>query len=80
MKITIITTGGTIAKTLDEHDDMLHNEHPVVEQMVEALRLPDLSVTYRHVLSKDSLEFTDADRQLILENVKDYSVSELFHA
>ncbi len=70
MNITIITTGGTIAKTFDELDGKLHNEQPVIEQIVEGMRLPDLTITYRHVLSKDSLEFTDADRELVLENVR----------
>ncbi len=71
MNITIITTGGTIAKTFDELDGKLHNEQPVIEQIVAGLRLPDLTISYRHVLSKDSLEFTDADRQLVLENVNE---------
>lgn len=70
MKITIITTGGTIAKTFDEHDGMLRNEQPVVEEILAAMRLPDLDITYCHVLSKDSLEFSDVDRQLILEKVR----------
>jgi len=70
MNITIITTGGTIAKTFDERDGMLHNEQPIVEQIVAGLRLPDLNVAYCHVLSKDSLEFTDDDRQLVLKNVR----------
>lgn len=70
MRITIITTGGTISKTFNEHEGMLRNEQPVVERIVDALRLPDLTVAYRHVLSKDSLEFTDEDRQLVLASVR----------
>ena len=31
MKITIITTGGTIAKTFNEAEGLLHNERPVIE-------------------------------------------------
>jgi L-asparaginase len=71
MRITIITTGGTISKTFNEHEGMLRNEQPVVERIVDAMRLPDLTVTYRHILSKDSLEFTDEDRQLVVASVRE---------
>jgi L-asparaginase len=71
MKITVITTGGTIAKTFDESEGSLHNERPVVETIVKELRLPDLSISYRHILYKDSLYLTDSDRQLILGTVKE---------
>jgi len=71
MKITVITTGGTIAKTFNEAEGLLHNERPVVEAIVRELRLPDLKISYRHILYKDSLHLTDADRQLILGTVKE---------
>lgn len=70
MKVIVITTGGTIAKTYDEGAESLRNDRPVVESIVAQLRLPDLRVHYRHILSKDSLELTDADRQLILDSVR----------
>lgn len=70
MKVIVITTGGTIAKTYDEWAESLRNDRPVVESIVAQLRLPDLSVHYRHILSKDSLDFTEADRQLILDSVR----------
>lgn len=69
-KITFITTGGTISKTFDEHDGSLRNDRPVIEAILARLRLPDLEVSYRHVLSKDSLDLTDADRGLILDTVR----------
>ena len=70
MRLTIVTTGGTIAKTYDEAQQRLQNARPVVESIVAALRLPDIQVTYRHILSKDSLDLTDADRALILKTVR----------
>lgn len=70
MRVAIITTGGTIAKTFNEIDGSLRNDRPVVESIVAALRLPDLVVSYQHVLSKDSLDLTDADRNLILDTVR----------
>jgi len=70
MNITIVTTGGTISKTFNEADGSLRNDRPVIETILAGLRLPDLTVRYLHVLSKDSLELTDDDRQLIVETVR----------
>ncbi len=70
MRITIVTTGGTISKTFNEADGSLRNDRPVIESILARLRLPDLAVSYRHVLSKDSLELTDDDRRLIVETVR----------
>ncbi len=70
MRITIITTGGTIAKTFDEASGSLYNQRPVVESIIRTLRLPDLEVAYRHILNKDSLDLTEADRRLILDSVR----------
>ena len=69
MKVSIVTTGGTIAKTYDETDGSLKNERPVIESLVATLRLPDLEIDYRHLLNKDSLDFNDEDRQLVLNEV-----------
>lgn len=71
MNITIITTGGTISKTFNEADGSLRNDRPVVETILAGLRLPDLTVRYRHVLSKDSLDLTEADRRLIADTVRE---------
>jgi L-asparaginase len=71
VNVTIITTGGTISKTFDEHDGSLRNDRPVIEAIIAGLRVPDLSIKYRHVLSKDSLDLTDADRRLILGAVRE---------
>ena len=70
MRITIITTGGTIAKTFNESDGSLRNDRPVIESIAAELRLPDLLLSYEHVLSKDSLDMTEADRRLVVEAVR----------
>ena len=70
MDVTVITTGGTIAKTYDESSGVLHNDRPVVESILARLRLPDLTVSYDHVLMKDSLDLTDTDRERILDAVR----------
>ncbi len=66
MKITLLTTGGTIEKTYNERSGTLKNYHTIVPAMLRGLRLPDLDVTYKQVVLKDSLEMTEDDRQLIL--------------
>jgi L-asparaginase len=70
MNITVITTGGTIAKTFNEFDGSLRNDRPVIEGIIAALRLPDITTRFVHVLNKDSLDMTDADRRLILSAVR----------
>ncbi len=71
MKIAIITTGGTIAKTYDESDGSLKNRRPVIETLVQALRLPDLDIDTHDLMQKDSLELTDEDRERILAAVRE---------
>ena len=70
LNIIFITTGGTIAKTYDELAGALRNERPVVETILARLRLPDLLITYEHVVNKDSLDLSDADRALIVKTVR----------
>ncbi len=70
MRIAIVTTGGTIAKTYDEADGLLKNERPVIKTLVGALRLPDLAIDFSHLMQKDSLELTDDDRRRILAEVE----------
>jgi L-asparaginase len=68
--IAILTTGGTIDKTYDETDGSLRNTRSILDELLRALRLPDLQVTLVPVMSKDSLEMTPEDRQLILAAVR----------
>ncbi|MDD3807949.1 MAG: asparaginase domain-containing protein [Candidatus Marinimicrobia bacterium] len=66
MKITIITTGGTIEKTYNEQDGSLKNYRSILTKILEILRLPDLDIQQRNIIFKDSLDMTDEDRDLIL--------------
>lgn len=65
--ITFITTGGTIEKTYDEHHGILTNRHSILTKILESLRLPELSVSQRNVIFKDSLDMTDGDREIIVD-------------
>ncbi len=69
-RIAILTTGGTIDKTYDETDGSLRNVRSVLDELLSNLRLPDLRVTHIPVMSKDSLDMTQADRQKLVECVR----------
>jgi len=69
-KIALITTGGTIEKTYDEQTGELANRHSIVRRMLSELRLEETEVTVLELLSKDSLEMTEADRDRIVDAVR----------
>jgi L-asparaginase len=66
MKITMLTTGGTIEKTYDERDGSLRNARTTLPQLLSTFRLPDLEISTQQVLFVDSLEMTAAHRETIL--------------
>ena len=68
--ITLITTGGTIEKTYDEQTGELANRRSIVRRMLSELRLEETEVNVLELLSKDSLEMSEADRNRILGAVR----------
>jgi L-asparaginase len=71
VKLTILTTGGTIDKTYDEYAGSLRNVRTVLEEILESLRLPDMFIRHVAVMHKDSLDMVDEDRQTILRSVRE---------
>jgi len=69
-QITLISTGGTIEKTYDEHAGTLTNRSSIVQEMLRLLRLEDIQVNTLQLMQKDSLELNDADRTRILDAVR----------
>ncbi len=69
-KITLVTTGGTIEKVYDEQTGTLANRQTLVQRMLSELRLEDTEVSVCELMSKDSLDMTDDDRQRIVEAVR----------
>jgi L-asparaginase len=69
-KIMLITTGGTIEKTYDEQTGDLVNRRSIVRRMLSELRLEDTEVEVVELLSKDSLDMTEADRERIVDAVR----------
>ncbi len=70
MKITILTTGGTIEKTYDETDGLLRNVSSVLDEILVTLRMPDLFINHVRLMNKDSRDMTDTDRRRILQAVR----------
>ncbi|MEX0876178.1 MAG: asparaginase domain-containing protein [Phycisphaerales bacterium] len=69
-QITLISTGGTIEKTYDEHAGTLANRASIVQEMLRLLRLEDTNINTLQLMQKDSLELTEADRARILGAVE----------
>ncbi len=65
-QITLISTGGTIEKTYDEHAGTLANRASIVQEMLRLLRIEDTHINTLQLMSKDSLDFTDSDRRRIV--------------
>lgn len=70
MRIAILTTGGTIEKTYNESNGTLANVGSVLQYIVRSLRHYDLDIRHVPVMSKDSLDIDEADRQTILDAVR----------
>ena len=70
MQIAMLTTGGTIEKTYNESDGTLANVGSVLNYILSSLRHHDLEIRHIPVMSKDSRDIDDADRQTILYSVK----------
>ena len=70
MQIAILTTGGTIEKTYNESDGTLANVGSVLHHILGGLRHYDLEVRHIPVMSKDSRDMDETDRQTILYAVK----------
>ena len=71
--IELLTTGGTIEKIYDESTGDLSNRGSIVRRMLRRLRLEDTSVNVRELMSKDSLDMTEADRGVLARAVREAS-------
>lgn len=71
MRIYVIATGGTIEKVYSEQTGSVQNTDSKIDRYFRLLRLPDADIQITHLMNKDSLEMTDADRERILETVRE---------
>ncbi|MCO5113980.1 MAG: asparaginase [Bdellovibrionaceae bacterium] len=80
MKVTILTTGGTIEKIYNEDDGSLKNrdvsyslktrQSQLKNKILTKLRLPHTDISVFEIMSKDSLDMDDKDRQLIWQTIE----------
>jgi L-asparaginase len=69
-RIYLIACGGTIEKVYSEQTGTVQNIDSKIERYFRLLRLPDTQIETTHLMNKDSLEMTDADRAQVLEVVR----------
>jgi L-asparaginase len=64
-RIALVSTGGTIEKTYDELEGVLHNELSVLDVMLASLSLGGADITRVPLMNKDSIDMTPEDHTLI---------------
>ena len=70
-RIYLISTGGTIEKVYSEQTGAVQNTDSKIDRYFRLLRLPDADIQVTHLMNKDSLEMTDADRAQVLAAVSE---------
>ena len=73
MKITVLNTGGTFNKRYNPLTGNLDvpSDNLALDKIIGSC--PNILFDLKNIVSKDSLDFTQEDRELILENVKNSS-------
>ncbi len=71
--IVVICTGGTIEKVYSEQSGRVENLDGKIDGYLRMLRLPETRVETVRLMNKDSLEMTDADRETVLEAVREHA-------
>jgi L-asparaginase len=70
-RIYVIAAGGTIEKVYSEKTGNVQNLDSKIDRYFRLLRLPDTEIQITHLMNKDSLEMTDADRDRVLAAVRE---------
>ncbi len=68
-RIYLLSTGGTIEKVYSEQSGIVENRAAKLDRYLRMLRLPDSEICSIHLMNKDSLEMTDADRAEVRDRV-----------
>ena len=68
-RIYLLSTGGTIEKVYSEQSGVVENRAAKLDRYLRMLRLPDAEIRAEHLMNKDSLEMTDADRAGVRDRV-----------
>jgi len=68
-RIALISTGGTIEKTYNELEGVLHSEYSQLDVMLASLQLEGVEIIRVPLMNKDSLDMSDEDHRLVAETV-----------
>jgi L-asparaginase len=68
-RIYLLSTGGTIEKVYSERSGVVENRVAKLDRYLRMLRLPDAEIRTAHLMNKDSLEMTEADRAEVRDRV-----------
>ncbi len=71
IRIALISTGGTIEKTYDQHSGALSNRRSVLDVMLASLELRGVVIDRVPLLNKDSLDMGAGDHTLIARTAGD---------
>ena len=69
-KVSLISTGGTIEKTYNPLNGVLHNEVSVLDVMLGQMNLNGVKLDRVQLMNKDSLDMTPRDHELIAFTVE----------
>lgn len=69
-RIYVLSTGGTIEKVYSEQQGSVYNRESKLDGYLKRLRMHDTEVVITHLMNKDSLDMTPADRDQVLEAVR----------
>jgi len=67
--IYLLSTGGTIEKVYSEQSGVVENRAAKLDRYLRMLRLPDAEIRTEHLMNKDSLEMTEADREVVRQRI-----------
>jgi L-asparaginase len=70
-RIYVLSTGGTIEKTYSEQQGSVYNRESKLDGYLKRLRMHDTEILVTHLMNKDSLDMTPADREKVLEAVRE---------
>lgn len=73
--LQVLATGGTLAKRYDARSGQLAIDNDVVGELLAGLTLPDMALQVHHVLARDSLDMTAAERDHIAVAVKEHAAA-----
>lgn len=69
-RVQLLATGGTLAKRYDPQTGTLVVDNTVVDGMIARMTLPGLAIRVRHLVARDSLDMTAADRTQVVDAVQ----------